>query len=484
MSDTTTPHDDFDPARRQDELVARFTSLGPDEARRQIGILPYYHQLENEITKPAQGVFVTRYFLTKWQPSLGSEASSVVLALRLLADNTGRTFASIDTIAQYAGMGVRSLKRWISDNVQAIQPCSPERLEQWRMLHTYFLRSKSSRYLLKKDPAKGAIVRRTTSLYEVAMDDPVHPSDEGTLFVLAAQRIVQQESAERAKTLTTKENLHKGQIGLKGRRKSITIETDSNPTREEPAHKGQTGPHVAGPNWPSRSLSDRFNVNVSNVRVTSKGSESGRSLFAQDRRVRELTPTQREEREALVLELGDWLHRKHGYRDTDAHKSAGVHRRAVYFAGPDLVRQAMRILDDRIEEGRAGRKEWIRDPSAAFWGVLRNLAAEAGVSLDPRGERPAERKNEALARPVEAAPSVPSADRRSVGGEVRQERLPEEDRSPEARARIYADNFFALRYRLEHDGREPSAEEIEEAYEERLEQYRSAPPTSAEPSRP
>ncbi len=63
------------------ELVDHFASMTPDDALKQIAILPYYHQLENEITKPNQGVFTTRYFVTTWRPALGSEAASIVLAL-------------------------------------------------------------------------------------------------------------------------------------------------------------------------------------------------------------------------------------------------------------------------------------------------------------------------------------------------------------------------------------------------------------------
>ncbi len=446
------PGDAFDPEARREELLQHLASLQRDDALRQIAILPYYHQLENEITKPNQGVYVTRYFLTKWQPALGSEASSIVLALRLLADKDGRTFASIETIAQYAGMSIRSIKRWISDNEQAIQPCSPERVEQWRLLHAYFLRSKSSRYLLKKDPVRGAIVRRTTSLYEVAMDDPVHPTDEGKLFALAAERLVQEEVAKRQNELKNNEIRHKGQTGPKGPRKSITIETD----QVNQVHEGQTGTHESGPNWPSRSLSDRSNV--TNVSASKQDGRTGPSLFSRDPRVRNLEPEQRRRLDALVDELGDWLRRKDGWRDTDTHKSAGAHRRAVYLLGEQLVRRAMASLDDRIEEGRSGRKEAVRNPSAAFWGIVKRLAEQDGLSLAVEGEGPAEARTEPLAGPQRATPASALS---------RQALLEEEQGTPEARAEIYAQHLFPFQYRLQFD-RDPSEDEKRAAYEQRL----------------
>ena len=177
---------------RVDELVGHFASMSPDKALEQIAILPYYHQLENEITKPNQGVFTTRYFVTKWRPSLGSEAASIVLALRLLANHDGETFASQETIAEYAGLSLRACQRWLSTTEPADR--SEKWLAQWSCLHSYFLQSKTARYRMKKDAHRGSTVKRTTSLYKVAMDDPVHPNDETLLHVKAAERIANQET--------------------------------------------------------------------------------------------------------------------------------------------------------------------------------------------------------------------------------------------------------------------------------------------------
>jgi len=362
--------------------------MGRQKANEQLGILPYYHAIENAVTKPNQGTFVTRYFRTKWRPALGNEASEIILAIRFLADKeTGETFAGYDTIAGIAGLSVRSVERWLSHYPPKNR--SRDWLEQWRLLHAFFILGKKKRY---PEVLVGNRIerRRTTNIIRIAMDDPVHPDDEGQLYVVAAERMLEDEQ----KSMQTRELLRNRPAGGYGPAPyAVTVEKSS---RSRPADG-----YLAPTSGRSRSYSDRSNENVSNVRVTSMNeSDRPSSGFAQDPRVSELTGKQRADREALVLELGDWLRRKHGFRDTDAHKSAGAHRRAVFLGGPNLVRQAMRVLDDRIEEGRAGRKDWIRDPSAAFWGILRNLAAENGVSLDPAGQRPANRQNEALARPA------------------------------------------------------------------------------------
>lgn len=344
------------PDARRDELVERFRSLEPDEARRQIAVLPYYHQLENEITKPNQGTFVTRYFQTKWRPALGSEASNIVLALRLLANQDGATFASQDTIASYAGISVRQLKRWLSQNEDAVGTRSPEWLAQWRVLHRHFLRSKSHRYLLRKDPHRGAVVKRTTSLYHVAMDDPVHPDDEPRLYVAAAERIVREEVAANE----TRQDSHKGPTGPNG--KSITIDVDNQ------THKGPTGPYVLGPNGPNRSYSYRLTSNVNNINRL--GDQTAPP-----------TEQDRERREALAHEIGEQLNRLAGDRDPELHKSLGLHRRIATHMPERLVREALAAVRDAADDERAGRRTLHRGYAAYFAGVIRKIADREKIDL-------------------------------------------------------------------------------------------------------
>ena len=138
--------DKFDRDKREQEIIDRFKKMSPEEADKQIAVLPFYHQLENKFIKPNQGVYITRYFLTKWKPTLG-DAADIVLALRLLSDKDGETFAKLDKIAKLSGMSESTVKRWLSENEEVVKRAfsgsSGRRVEQWRLLHKYFLRSKS-----------------------------------------------------------------------------------------------------------------------------------------------------------------------------------------------------------------------------------------------------------------------------------------------------------------------------------------------------
>jgi len=444
---TQTPTDSrVDPDERRRELIEAFESAGREKARQQIAILPYYHAIENAVTKPNQGTWVTRYFRTKWRPALGTEASEIVLALRFFADKeTGETWAGYDTIAEVAGLSVRCVERWLSH--QPPKNRSGKWLEQWRLLHTYFVLGKTKRYN-PQQIGNRIEYRRSTNKIRVAMDDPVHPDDEPQLYVHAAERIVQEE----AKTRQT-ENIPRNRPADGYGPAPYAIEVEKS-ARNRPADG-----YPAPTSGRSRSLSER--ITSPNVNATGKKPDRTQpSLFAQDPRVATLGREERRKLDALVDELGDYLRRKDGFRDDDVHQSAGAHKRAVYFLGEQLVRRAMRTLDDRIEEGRAGRNDPIRNPSAAFWGIVRNLAAENGVSLEPAGAIAVASEFGAPARPVAAA--------RGPAEEPKD--------TPEERARIYSEHLFPFQYRLEHD-RDPSEDEKRAAYEQRLAALRGGEPS-------
>src|SRR5262249_52950433 len=105
MSESNTTEGAFNADARRRELIAAFEAMDQEKAKRQIAILPFYHSIENEITKSKQGIFVTSYFLTKWAPALGYPAMNIVLALQKLADkDTGKTTAKLETIAMRGGV--------------------------------------------------------------------------------------------------------------------------------------------------------------------------------------------------------------------------------------------------------------------------------------------------------------------------------------------------------------------------------------------
>lgn len=361
--ESTNSNSDVNHHARVDELVARFENIEPEQARAQIRILPYYHQLENQITKPNQGIFVTRYFLTKWVPSLGN-AARVVEALRLCADSNGQTFASQETIARIAGVSVRALKRWLSDNENAVIDMAADWRKQWALLHKFFVRSKTNRFILKKH-GSFTQARRTTSLYEVAMDDPVHPDDEATLFVSAAQRIATQEALEQA-SVAGRPGSIKGQDGPLSQKRPI-IEFDLK------ALKGHSGPFAVGPERPSRTYLDRNNV--SNVTADMKPTRSP-SAFRRDPRVAALSGREVEMRERLTLSIGYTIDKINGVRDNRVHPYQGFHRKVAYFMPEHEVRRALAMTQDVKNAGTLRTSA-----NRYFTGVIKQRAQELRVTL-------------------------------------------------------------------------------------------------------
>ena len=356
---------------RKEQLTNHFREAGPERARDEIALLPYYNQLENEITKPNQGTFVTRYFQTKWRPTLGSEASSVVLALRLLASKDGETFASQETIASYAGISARALRRWLSDNAKAVASCSPRWKEQWRCLHRYFLRSKSSRYLVRREGAFSR-ARRTTNLYHVAMDDPVHPDDEPTLLANAAVRMA---SEEQASSLQPGISPHRGQFG-RNRKNVILRETDA---VDNSAHDGHSGRHEARPDRPSRSVSYRSEPSASSA-ITERTANSLKTHPV----VRQLSSVelQRRERQAAMHE--DRLKQLARDDGHTRHESAGFIRR-VNLIAPELAETALARAIDAFSTRNDDGGQRIRKNVAAYYiGTIRHLANEHRIDLGVR----------------------------------------------------------------------------------------------------
>lgn len=364
MATETTDHH-FNPDARRDELLERFRSLDPKEARREVAILPYYHQLENEITKPNQGVFVTRYFVTNWRPSLGSEAASIVQALRLLADrDDGTTIAGYDLIASYAGLSRRAVERWLTTNEQAIADRSAAWKRQWQLLHAYFVLDKKRLFRQRTVPTEsgGQVSRVQLSTYEikVAMDDPVHPDHEGKLFLAAAKRIVNDEQTRLSGRNSAEDSTTPFTRPTGGQRSYKQLEADP--------FTRPTGGFPVTPNGRGRSYSYR---STSNVRETNQLADA----------IGRLAEPERHRREALADEIGQRLKTLAGDRDSDLHKSAGFHRRIAFLLPEQLVREALTATRDAADDVRAGRRSIHRGFAAYFAGTVRRIAEREGIDL-------------------------------------------------------------------------------------------------------
>lgn len=360
------------------ELVDQFASMSPDAARKQITVLPYYHQIENEITKSKQGIFVTSYFLTKWAPTLGHPAMNIVLALQKLADKDGYTFASLGTIAERAGVSVPTLKRWLSTNPSVWEKRSSHQRKQWELLHKYFLKSKKRRYIQGYDEAGQSRARRTTNLYQIAVDDPIHPEDEGKLYALAAERIANQEYEE-----------EHARIRQKGHDSSTSSYRDHSDPHRDPklvireekpasvdnsAYRDQSDPYTVGSQ--GSGISSSYRINVPNVRDS-----SNKQALRAHPVVQAMSPEKKARKEALAFEIGEQLSTMAGDGGLDLHKSAGFHTRVAFLLPEKFVYEALVATRDAIDDQRAGRKTLRSGPAAYFAGIVRQIAEREKIDL-------------------------------------------------------------------------------------------------------
>jgi hypothetical protein len=171
-----------DHTARVDAVVARLQ----DE---RLEVLPFYHDLRNQIVHPLNLHVETRYFFRKWKPMLGPVLTLLIMELRDRCYYNPRTgerrdycWPSQDELARAIGVSVRTVIRALQD---------PLARKFIRVQHRY-------RY----DPVLGKKVR-TSSAYVVAMDDPLRPEDEAVLTRMVAEQILADEIAERNRVLTT-----------------------------------------------------------------------------------------------------------------------------------------------------------------------------------------------------------------------------------------------------------------------------------------
>lgn len=165
-----------DRAKRVDAVIARL-------AQERLEVLPFYHDLRNQIVHPTNLHVETRYFFRKWKPMLGPVLTLLIMELRDRCYYNPRTgerrdycWPSQEELARAIGVSVRTVIRALQD---------PLARKFVRVQHRY-------RY----DPTMGKKVR-TSSAYVVAMDDPLLPDDDAVLTRMVAEQILAAETAER-----------------------------------------------------------------------------------------------------------------------------------------------------------------------------------------------------------------------------------------------------------------------------------------------
>jgi hypothetical protein len=137
-----------------------------------IELQPFYHDVKNHIVRPKQVVVGTRYFWDKWAPRLGPTLTVLVVRLRMHCYYNQATqerrdwcFPTLQTLAD--GIGV---SRWTV------------RRELKKPEANLFVRVQ---YRSRYDSARRQTVR-ISSLYHVAMDDPLVEEDRGRAAVMLA----------------------------------------------------------------------------------------------------------------------------------------------------------------------------------------------------------------------------------------------------------------------------------------------------------
>ena len=134
----------------------------------QLLLLPFYHDVRNEIIDPRKFVQETRYFWRKCKSRLGPLNTVLVMELRDRCYYNPRTgekrdhcYPSLDELARSIGVSKATIKRALAD--ERVRP---------------FVRTEPK---YRVDPKINKKVR-SSNIYHVAMDDPLLPDDETVLM--------------------------------------------------------------------------------------------------------------------------------------------------------------------------------------------------------------------------------------------------------------------------------------------------------------
>lgn len=379
--------------KEERELREKLDSMSAEERAQ---IRPYFHLVQNEILQPHRKIDVSRYFLEKWMPDLGPFAK-LVISLRLHANNKGKTYSSQGKIATTAGISVRTLKRMLSTNPDANPDRSAEWRSQWSKFHRFFFRSKHSR--TRPSPfTYGPRFIQTTNEYEVAMDDPVHPSDYVELDLKGLSRMMRPTAAL---------NLDQGSpVGHDGPLAAVPPEGHDGPPDaavDNSARRGHDGPRTGGPGWPTESSTDR--KNVKNVSVSTGPNPSAHP------RVVSMSSEERARKKALAQTIGERLERMNaklakrrgasapspgithigllmpdqlgpsGEPELHKHKDYGFHWIVAHFMTERAVSTALLATEDAVEDDIQRKRRLVTTPDRYFTGVIRRLCAAEGIEL-------------------------------------------------------------------------------------------------------
>lgn len=138
-------------------------------------LLPFYHELENEVKQPDRVRLQTDYFWRKWAPKLGPTLTVLVITLRsycyynkLTKERRDWCYPEQKTLADNIGVSVDTVQR-----------------ELKKLIARYFV-TREPRYRYD-DRLKRPV--RTADTYHIAMDDPLTPEDLQEVANMAKNRL-------------------------------------------------------------------------------------------------------------------------------------------------------------------------------------------------------------------------------------------------------------------------------------------------------
>jgi len=165
--------------QNNEDFQKQIEELAKTLTKEQIIILPFYHDLENEIKKPDRVRVQSAYFWEKWVPLLGPVASLLVMKLRQYCYYNRETkeirdwcFPEQETLAKEIGISRYTIMREFKENPYL----------------NYFIK-REAQYRYSPETKKKV---RTADKYYVRMEDPLTPEDEAHLAVKVAERIIKE----------------------------------------------------------------------------------------------------------------------------------------------------------------------------------------------------------------------------------------------------------------------------------------------------
>ncbi len=146
------------------------TQAGPFN---QIELQPFYHDLRNQLVKPNDVLVCSHYFFRHWKPRLGPVLCLLIMELRdrcyrnkATGEVRNTCWPSQTELARAMGVSVDTIARALKGELASL-----------------FIRAEP-RY--RYDPVRKKKIR-TSSIYHIAMDDPLLPEDEQSLHALLAE---------------------------------------------------------------------------------------------------------------------------------------------------------------------------------------------------------------------------------------------------------------------------------------------------------